>query len=545
MTEFTSITERLRILARNQGSRTAIVHPMIGDSVLATSFDELLLLSRCFSAFIRETGPSSEIIPLYLAKSAESIAAMLGCLIANKKFAVLNRKFRIPQIEQVLEQSRASVLVTDGPGIMTLRRELSGSRLLQTAQLVVLKDGRFGNTHQKVLADLAEHANIQVLDLKKVSVLDAAPDEFEPKTASGCCLFTSGSTGNPKGVLIEETDLALRAEAEVRWFGLKPHDVLLSVLPFSFDVGLNQLLSALEVGASLVLLDSWLPADIIVAAERFGVTGISGVPSLWRDLLKTDLAFDNVSAHAALRYISVSGGSLAPAQLDELSGRLGSAGIFKTYGQTEAFRSTSLRPEDFKRFSGSVGRAFEGVHLYVVDENLTPVPNGEIGQVFHTGLGSMLGYLTGEDHEKIVQNPFFGADNPHRLGVLTGDFGYLDAAGYLYLKGRVDEMLKISGNRVYPAEVREQISALETVTDAEVVDFCDESGETRLVAFVVVLDSETRDIGQIQRALAKLLPSYMMPSFFILVESLPLTESGKPDRQSLKQLAAQSIGTRG
>ena len=120
----------------------------------------------------------------------------------------------------------------------------------------------------------------------------------------GCCLFTSGSTGKPKGVLIGERDLTARAWAEAQWYQLNEQDVLLNILPFSFDVGLNQVLSAMCVGCSLVLLNSWLPADILDAVSERQVTGISAVPSIWSDFLKANLRFDTRGAArvAALHY---------------------------------------------------------------------------------------------------------------------------------------------------------------------------------------------------------------------------------------------------
>ena len=171
----------------------------------------------------------------------------------------------------------------------------------------------------------------------------------------GCCLFTSGSTGEPKGVLISAADLDRRAVAEVELFELTPNDVLLGVLPFSFDVGLNQLLSAITAGCTIVLSESWLPADISRAVTSFGVTGISAVPAIWNDLLNARIDL-NLPEHRSLRYVTVSGGDLPLERLLQLKSAIGPAGIFKTYGQSETFRSAALRPSEFTDKPRSVGK---------------------------------------------------------------------------------------------------------------------------------------------------------------------------------------------
>src|SRR5581483_5573714 len=304
---------------------------------------------------------------------------------------------------------------------------------------------------------------------------DAWPDEAPTPPGSdprrvGCCLFTSGSTGSPKGVLIGAEDLRARADAEVLWYGLSAADGLLSILPFSFDVGLNQLLSAVSIGCELVILDSWFPKDILKAAEVRQVTGISSVPSIWLDFLNHGLKFDKAGPHASLRYLTVSGGDMSHKHLDDLPSIAEGVGIFKTYGQTEAFRATSLKPHEYAAKRYSVGRPFHGVQVYIIGADGSRTKPNEPGEVVHTGLGVMLGYLDGNDPEhKLRPNPYAGPDDPAPLAIFTGDQGRLDEDGYLFLEGRRDDMVKIQGNRIYPNEVRDQLLAVPGVGLAEVV----------------------------------------------------------------------------
>jgi acyl-CoA synthetase (AMP-forming)/AMP-acid ligase II len=338
-------------------------------------------------------------------------------------------------------------------------------------------------------------------------------------------------------VLISKTDLLNRARAEVDWFGLRPDDVLLNILPFSFDVGLNQLFSAMISGCSLAILDSWLPPDILRAAASYKVSGISAVPAIWQDMLAAGMKFDTNLAHQSLRYITVSGGDMPPSQLELLPQMAGSAGIFKTYGQSEAFRATSLRPEEFAAQKRSVGKPFTGVRVYVVREDNSLCAPLEQGQIIHSGLGLMQGYADSRDPEnKLRPNPFFGPSDPSRMCIYTGDAGYFDEAGYLYVTGRRDGMLKIAGNRVYPQEIVEQLLKIENVSQAEVIATNSAQGTTHLVGIVVANNGATLQPMQLKRSAARLLPSFMAPQDFIVLREMPRTASGKIDRLALMEV---------
>jgi acyl-coenzyme A synthetase/AMP-(fatty) acid ligase len=217
-------------------------------------------------------------------------------------------------------------------------------------------------------------------------------------------------------------------------------------------------------------------------------------------------------------------------------------GIFKTYGQTEDFRTASLRPEEFADRPRSVGRAFGGVRLYVVDEKGEPCAPGVEGEVVHTGLGVMMGYLDGDDdRDKLRPNPFRGPDDPSPLAIFTGDRGVLDPEGYLTLKGRADSMWKIQGNRVYPNEITNQMLRVEGVLEAEVVAVKDEAGERRIHGFVVLEDGCGLAPIKLRRAFSTLLPSYMVPSDVEIMDAMPRTPNGKTDRTKLSAIATAGV----
>lgn len=530
------------------GSKTAMARWIPGRGFVETSYAELFHTATGFAAhFARQTAPGT-IIPMVVGKTAESIAAMLGALATGRAFCFINPKYRGPQIATVLAATGAQSCIIDAAGLVALRGTWAAYPEIAQPTWLLLGAEELTGLSASSANDLRRMASVLVVE-KEAQRSGEGPlgAPHLDMNAVAACLFTSGSTGEPKGVLISREDLSARVAAEIEWFNLTGDDVLLSILPFSFDVGLNQLLTALTVGAELVVLDSWLPTDILAAAEARRVTGISGVPVIWQEMINAGLRFDKRARHAALRYITISGGSLPTFQLERLEGHANGIGIFKTYGQTEAFRATSLRPEEYQRKRESVGKPFTGVRLYVVNEDGTRCGPGEVGEVVHTGLGMMMGYLGNRDTDaKLRGNPFYGDDDPYPLAIFTGDMGYLDTEGYLYLKGRADGMLKIMGNRVYLQEITNQIVAIPGVKEASIAGIGREFGQTVLIAFVAASRDTEMSAGTVRRALREKLPAYMMPQEIVVVHQMPRTANGKLDeRRLLEEYGARQTAPAG
>ena len=460
------VLQCIRAHAQGNAQAVAIVRRESDGSYTETTFGELAAVAEAFAqAFVRHAS-GGRIVPILAGKSATTVAALIGAAASGHAAACLNPKLRLPQVEQVLRAGKAGVGVLDGTGLLALKGPYGAESPVRTTHWWLVRGSAFLAMHEKAAAELRESATLADWPVahEDIALPALAPD------APAACLFTSGSTGTPKGVLVGRQDLLERAETEIEWFGLSERDVLLSVLPFSFDVGFNQLMASLVAGSTLVILDSWMPVDILRAVAERGVTGISAVPSIWLDFLRAGFGFDRAGAHRSLRYITVSGGDLDASHLEALPGLGDGLQIFKTYGQSEVFRPTCLRPAEFGARMRSVGRPFGRSRVYVVRDDGSVAAPGERGEVVATGLGVMLGYLDGADEQnKLRDNPFRGPDDPDAKAVFTGDVGHLDEDGYLYLLGRRDAMLKIMGNRVYPAEVVTQLLALPGVLQAEVV----------------------------------------------------------------------------
>jgi acyl-coenzyme A synthetase/AMP-(fatty) acid ligase len=350
------------------------------------------------------------------------------------------------------------------------------------------------------------------------------------------CLFTSGSTGIPKGVLISRNDLYNRAKTEIEDYELTNVDCLLNLLPFSFDVGLNQLFSCFLSGAHLILLNSWFPKDILTAVESVGITGISAVPSIWADMITYPKGQEFSKNTQTLRYITVSGGDLNKNQLLRLREYFENVRIYKTYGQTETFRSSILKPNDFQGKITSVGLPVKGTRVFIVDEKGEIADPNKEGEIVHYGAGMMLGYLNdlAGTEEKKRKAPQAIKDIVKEGNVIyTGDRGMMDQEGYLYVLGREDGMIKTLGYRVYPKEIEGYILEHERVKNAAVVGVRDSHKGQFIVAEVVPNGKLDRDglIAYLKNRMA----SYMFPEKIYIVESLPMTENGKINYSKLKE----------
>lgn len=519
------------------------VHQIGGGTL---TYAELAKAATCLRDRFDSLPAEVRYLPLCMARTGACVAAILAATGTGRSFVCMNQKLRPPQIVEILQALQARVVLMDAVGTLALRGWQETGLPLDKVDWWVLPGGRWTSLHDRVADGLTVSVRMDAWVPGDVPVRPPASPAVGDDM-SACCLFTSGSTGAQKGVRVGRHDLVSRVEAEVEAFGITEQDVLLGVLPFSFDVGLNQMLVAMRTGATLVLSESWLPVDLLKAVAQWKVTGISGVPSIWTSLVRGGFSFDGDGEHKSLRYITVSGGDMNAADLSRLREVTGKAGIFKTYGQTEAFRSTCLQPDDFDRKPGSVGRPFADCRVYVVNDKGRPVGAGQEGQVVHTGVGTMLGYFDGDAAAgKLLPNPYHGASDPHRVAVMTGDQGRLDEEGFLYLLGRRDQMIKINGNRVYPQGIADAAAAVPGVAAAEVVTLSGPDGGTRFVAFVVLEGSSSLAASEMERMLAARLPSFMQPSVVQVIPTMPLTASGKPDRMRLAEMACTvSAGTAG
>ena len=459
---------------------------------------------------------------IYMQRCPEHVISILAILQAGSAFYSLNPKLTIRQLNYVTGLSKSPFLLIGSDAL--LRISASAENTIIPSRLVCFTLDPLNRLQESLFVKLKSKVDIELNppgssypSFEKVEFVSPGAEDI------ALALFTSGSTGFPKGVKITHSDLLKRVDQEISDFRITPADRLLSLLPFSFDVGLNQLFTVLLSGAALVISNSWMPRDICDCIEHYRITGVSGVPAIWNQLISYEE--DEVSkCLAKLRYFTVSGGDMSEKQLFKMRRLSADTDIYKTYGQTETFRSSILRPEDFDRKLTSVGKAVEGTKIFIVDSEGRQVKEGGEGEIVHWGDGTMAGYIDSPDETDRKKRMFTPLE---MKAVFTGDTGKFDAEGYLYILGRKDKMLKISGNRVYPAEIVNEILTQKGIKETVVIGIKNADGETESIAEVIPEADEIITENTLLNNLRKILPSYMIPDRIVLVTDFPRTENGK------------------
>ncbi|MFC8943667.1 AMP-binding protein, partial [Streptomyces griseoincarnatus] len=345
------------------------------------------------------------------------------------------------QVAHVVRDSGARILITS-PGRLAAVRDQLADTGLTTVLLVDLPDGG---------APVDTPQGLSVRPWPSASADDDHTDDDHtdddhtedgsltaeppagPDTDIAAILYTSGSTGAPKGVVLSHRNLVVGATSVSGYLKNTSDDVILAVLPLSFDAGLSQLTTAFAVGAHAVLLDYLLPRDVPAACERYGVTGITGVPPLWTQL--ATVAWPPRVRHR-LRYFANTGGRMPRSLLLELRELFPAAAPYLMYGLTEAFRSTYLDPAQVDHRPDSIGRAIPNAEVLVLRPDGTPCADDEPGELVHRGSLVALGYWNDPERTAARFRPVPGYDEPWRAvpepAVWSGDTVVRDADGYLY-----------------------------------------------------------------------------------------------------------------
>jgi acyl-CoA ligase (AMP-forming) (exosortase A-associated) len=369
--------------------------------------------------------------------------------------------------------------------------------------------------------------------LDELSMIEASRDAplMAPSDADtdalAAILYTSGSTGKPKGVMLSHANLWLGAVSVAQYLGLARDDVVLAVLPLSFDYGQNQLLSAWYAGASAVPLDYLTPRDVTKACVRHGVTTLAAVPPLWVQLVEQDWPAEAV---APMRRLTNSGGALTVELVQALRRLFPQARLFPMYGLTEAFRSTYLDPSLVDTHPTSMGKAIPFAEILVIGDDGRVTSPGEEGELVHCGPLVAQGYWQDEARTAERFKPAPAESHYGGTAVWSGDRVVRDADGLLYFVGRRDAMIKSAGNRISPQEIEEAALATGLVAEAVAVGVKDE----RLGQAVLLVVRGSGDEEGLRAALKRDLPNFMQPREIRWVERMPLNANGKIDRAALQ-----------
>lgn len=456
-------------------------------------------------------------LAVLLHRSIDEAVALLAAAAAGGLAVPISGKLRDEQITHLLADCEPFGVVTSRTRLLALRQPanvLAGHRLWSVGP-----------------------GELSVPAVPFVALeCDGAPLSLPPPNAAAALLYTSGSTGLQKGIVQDHHNLCLGAATVADYLGLLPNDHVLALLPFSFDYGLNQLLSALHVGCRITAADHLGTGELAELFLRVRPTGLAGVPSLWHEIAR-GLSQGALGAEhgRSLRYVTNSGGMLRPSDSAVLREHWPHLRIFAMYGLTEAFRSAFLDPAEFAAYPESFGRALPGVELLLVDPHTGQVLAGPAtGELVHAGALVAQGYWRRPDEtaRRFRPDPRGGPGTV----VYSGDLVRRDADGRHYFVGRSDRLLKVQGHRVSPDEVATAVAGLPGVGEVAVFGLPGDADGHRIVLAVAGEVADHDLPRRLLRHCRTRLPSYMVPAVVRVLPALPHNSNGKVDEAALRAL---------
>ncbi|MBD2517741.1 amino acid adenylation domain-containing protein, partial [Nostoc sp. FACHB-973] len=466
------------------------------------TYRELNSRANQLAHYLQSLGVGADVlVGICVERSLEMVVGLLGILKAGGAYVPLDPEYPIERLSFILKDAQLSVLLAQ-QGLIDKLPEHQG-------QLVNL------DTDWQVISQFSQDNLITATQTRSLAYV----------------IYTSGSTGQPKGVQISHNAVSNFLSAMQQRPGITKEDILLGITTIAFDIAALEIFLPITVGASLVIarrdvtLDGRELLDLLVKSKA---TIMQATPATWRLLLEANYQ----SSHLKV----LCGGEALPWDLaNQLLAR--SASLWNLYGPTETTIWSSVCQLESQDSLISIGRAIANTQLYILDQNLQPVPIGVPGELHIGGAGLARGYFNRPEltQEKFIPNPFDKSLVKGEKSKLykTGDLvRYLPDGNIEYL-GRIDNQVKIRGFRIELGEIEAVLGQHEHVQVCCVIARVDNPGDKRLVAYIVPQPQQTPKVSELHSFLKEKLPQYMVPSFIVILESLPLTPNGKIDRRAL------------
>jgi long-chain acyl-CoA synthetase len=494
--------------------KTAIVH----EGIRAT-YKQINSYSNQLAKWLIFQGiGKGDMVPVLIENSIEYVVSYYGIMKTGAVAVPLNSEIKPDGLKPLLKELQPKAIISSYRSENTFQsinlQEFNVQNLLFKESKLNWTDKSVKTHHWKDIIKDENFPNI---------------DTFLGSDNLASIIYTSGSTGTPKGVMLTHNNILVNTKSIVQYLKLTEKDIQLVVLPFFYVMGKSLLNTHFAVGGTVVINNKFaFPAAVIKQMVDEKVTGFSGVPSTYAYLLHRSPLEKNRDKLTNLRYCSQAGGHMSKQIKQDLRRVLPKyTEIFIMYGATEASaRLTYLEPSRFDDKIESIGKAIPDVTVRILDDNGNEVASGQVGEIVGSGANIMQGYYKDSELTAKVLD---------HNGYHTGDLGYQDEEGFLYLVGRRDNLLKVGGHRINPQEIEDAIMETGVVVEVAVIGVPDELLGNKLIAIVAPINEQT-DSNKILELCAAKFSKNRLPSKVIIVKSLPKHPSGKIDKKKCREI---------
>jgi len=483
--------------------------PCLVDETQRWTLDQVVRRAVAISRLIALGDPSETgHVGLILPNGELCVTSFLGCLAADRAVVPINYLLSPPEVSCILDHAQVKLVLTVSafrPLLEAVRQ--SGSPDVRPAYLDEMLAG-FGAEQIQAALQSADPA-----------ALDSGASD---PNRTACLLYTSGTTGVAKGVILTHGNLVANCESMRQTLEVLPNDVFLAILPLFHAFGMSTaLFLPLLSGSSIVLMRRFQPTTAVETVEREKVTILLMVGPMFALMMKA--ASREPGRLSSVRIAIAGGGPLSPSLAEEFQKRIGFP-VYQGYGLTEASPVVATN-HPWGSKPASVGRPLPGVSVEIRGDGNQPLPVGETGEIFVTGENVMGGYY---------RNPEATAQAIDQQGWLrTGDTGYLDADGYLYVTGRKKDMIILAGEKIFPQEVEHILTAHPDIAEAAVVGVKDPLHGELPKAFLVLREGATFDERAVRHWCAERMASFKIPRDFEVLPELPKNTLGKVLKREL------------
>lgn len=484
--------------------------PALWSNKVWSTYGEVNAAANQVACFLIDQGVKrGDRVAILLENSLNYVVVYYGALKCGAITVELNTDITDRDLALLLNDCGARILFTQKKYVRQISRVASQVKELQTLvsdqgdEQLFADGGIRYHQFRKILSEFsAETVQVRVIDLDLASIV-----------------YTSGSTGKPKGVVHSHLNVVTNTRSICEYLNLGPQDRIMAILPLFYVYGKSLLNTHFMVGGSVVLNNQFVfPNAVLECMQQTGCTGFAGVPSTFAILINKSAV--RKFKFPALRYVTQAGGHMTIPLRKAVAEAFSPAGLYIMYGATEASaRLSYLSPQDLPTHWGSIGKAIPNVELFVADQDGRPLPPGQEGEIVARGANIMVGYWNDpEETQKALRNGLY----------FTRDLGISDEKGYLYVVGRLRDMIKVGANRVSALEIEEKISEHPEILEVAVIGVEDEILGEAIKAFVVPRSNgNVITKAEVLSFCEAALPRFKVPKHIEVISALPKNASGK------------------